>query len=67
MRVLSGNGGVMKAKDIAQQAGLGNAKKDANRYLYCLQVHGYVELTGNAEWRVRRTATGRWVYSLFDD
>lgn len=41
----------LKAKDVAQKAGIGTARSDVNRYLYFLEAKRIVQKDENARWR----------------
>jgi len=49
----------LKAKDVAQKSGIGRARSDVNRYLYCLKERKLVIQDGNL-WRIGEEHTGKF-------
>ena len=50
----------LKAKDVAQKSGIGQARSDVNRYLYCLKEQRLVIQDGNS-WRIGEEHTGKLI------
>jgi len=49
----------LKAKDVAQKSGIGRARSDVNRYLYCLKEQKLV-IHEEKLWRIGEEHTGKF-------